>query len=80
MSKRICVAIAVVIVWASGPLPGQADQINLAGNTAASTPSPASDVGNFSGTLTYTDISATSATLTVTLTNTDLQRPRSAAI
>lgn len=66
MSKRICMAALVAVVWASGPLPGQADQVNLAGDTAAST----SNLGNFTGTLAYTDSSASSATLTVTLANT----------
>lgn len=53
-------------VWLANVAPAFASPITLSGDTANST----SGLGNFTGTLTYTDINATHAQLTISLTNT----------
>jgi len=64
--RRLYAPTLVALAWATMVLPARADSVNLSGNVAAST----SGLGDFTGTLTYTDTNASSATLTIQLTNT----------
>jgi hypothetical protein len=59
-------AAAVAFVGFATALPAQAGLITVSGNTAAST----SQLGNFTGKLSYVPSSSTSAVFTVSLTNT----------
>jgi hypothetical protein len=64
--KRLAFAAAVFALSVAGAASVQAALVPIAGNTAAST----EGLGNFSGSLDYVATNATTATLTVELTNT----------
>lgn len=66
--RRFHALTLVALAWAAVALPARADWVNLGANTADAASQP--PLGHFTGTMTYTDINATSATLTIQLTNT----------